>query len=48
MIITFRCLRCGNEYQGEYDRNVIVEHECPSCGSNSIRPIIPKEKPKKE
>jgi len=46
MIVTFRCLRCGYEYQGEYDRNRPVERECPKCGSNSIRPIVPKDKPK--
>ena len=45
MVITLRCLRCGHEYEGEYEKGVPEERECPECGSNSIRPIVPKEKP---
>jgi len=43
--VTFKCLRCGYEYRGIYDRKVQEERECPKCGSNSIRPL-PKGKDK--
>jgi len=41
--VTFKCLRCGYEYKGVYDRKVPEERECPKCGSNSIRPLPEKE-----
>ena len=39
--VTFRCLRCGNEFRGIYDTD--VERMCPKCRSNSVRRI--KDKP---
>jgi len=43
--VTFKCLRCGYEFKGTYDRKVPEERECSKCGSNSIRPL-PKKKEK--
>jgi len=40
---TFKCLRCGHEWEGLYDKASPVERECPKCGSNSQRPL-PKKK----
>lgn len=34
---TFRCLKCGHEYQGMYDAKNVTERSCPKCRSNSIR-----------
>jgi len=34
---TFKCLRCGHEYQAEYKPKVVEERTCPNCGSNSVR-----------
>ena len=42
---TFKCLRCGHEFKGPYDKKVPVERECAKCGSNSVRPLpVKKEK----
>jgi len=41
--VTFKCLRCGYEYEGSYDRKNPEERSCPQCGSNSIRPIRTKK-----
>ena len=35
----FRCMRCGHEYIGPYDKKKQVERMCPNCKSNSIRPM---------
>ncbi len=43
--VTFKCLRCGNEWRGEYDVESI-ERMCPKCRSNSVRRI--KDKGDKE
>jgi DNA-directed RNA polymerase subunit RPC12/RpoP len=35
---TFRCLRCGNEFQEPFDPKApLVERACPKCKSNSVR-----------
>ncbi len=39
--VTFKCMRCGNEFRGMLDTD--IERMCPKCRSNSIRRI--KEKP---
>jgi DNA-directed RNA polymerase subunit RPC12/RpoP len=36
-ITTFKCLRCGHEWEGSYDRD--AERTCPQCRSNSVRVI---------
>jgi DNA-directed RNA polymerase subunit RPC12/RpoP len=41
--VKFKCLRCGHEYKGMYDRKVVEEKKCPKCGSNSIRPLTKKK-----
>ena len=46
-IVTFRCLRCGHEYEGPYDPVRAIERACPQCQSNSLRPL-PEKKEKKE
>jgi predicted nucleic acid-binding Zn-ribbon protein len=35
--VTFKCLRCGNEWRGVYDAD--AERMCPKCRSNSVRRI---------
>ena len=35
--VTFKCLRCGNEFRGIYDTD--VERICPKCRSNSVRRV---------
>ena len=40
--VTFKCLRCGNEWRGVYDAD--VERMCPKCRSNSVRRIKEKDK----
>jgi predicted nucleic acid-binding Zn-ribbon protein len=35
--VTFRCLRCGNEWRGILDTD--VERMCPKCRSNSVRRV---------
>jgi len=37
--VKFKCLRCGCEYRGMYDRRDPEERKCPKCGSNSMRPL---------
>lgn len=37
---TFRCLRCGHEWQGVPDAD--TERTCPKCRSNSVRVIRAK------
>ena len=39
--VTFKCLRCGNEFRGIYDTD--VERMCPKCRSNSVRRVKDKE-----
>ena len=39
--VNFKCLRCGNEFRGIYDKD--VERMCPKCRSNSVRRIKDKE-----
>jgi predicted nucleic acid-binding Zn-ribbon protein len=41
--VTFKCLRCGNEFRGIYDTD--VERMCPKCRSNSVRRVKEKDKP---
>ena len=35
--VTFKCLRCGNEWRGVLDTD--VERMCPQCRSNSVRRV---------
>ena len=42
--VTFRCLRCGNEWRGILDAD--VERMCPKCRSNSVRRIKEEAKGK--
>ena len=30
---TFRCLRCGHEYEDKFIPNVVQERSCPKCGA---------------
>ena len=41
--VTFKCLRCGNEWRGVYDAD--AERMCPKCRSNSVRRIKEKDGP---
>ncbi len=44
---TFRCMRCGHEFEQDYDpRAPLVEWTCPlpECKSNSIRPLKGKKR----
>jgi DNA-directed RNA polymerase subunit RPC12/RpoP len=41
--VTFKCLRCGNEWRGLLDTD--MERMCPKCRSNSVRRVKEKEKP---
>ena len=38
----FRCMRCGHEYTGPYNKKNQVERMCRKCKSNSIRPVRPR------
>jgi len=38
----FRCMRCGHEFTGPYDKKAPEERMCSECKSNSIRPIGPR------
>lgn len=38
-IVDFKCLRCGHEFTGQYDRKVPIERSCPKCNSNSVRKV---------
>jgi predicted nucleic acid-binding Zn-ribbon protein len=40
--VTFRCLRCGNEWRGILDTD--VERMCPKCRSNSVRRVKEQDK----
>jgi predicted nucleic acid-binding Zn-ribbon protein len=42
--VTFRCLRCGNEWRGILDTD--VERMCQKCRSNSVRRIKEEAKDK--
>ena len=42
--VTFRCLRCGNEWRGILDTD--VERMCQKCRSNSVRRIKEEVKDK--
>lgn len=42
--VTFRCLRCGNEWRGILDTD--VERMCQKCRSNSVRRIKEEAKGK--
>jgi hypothetical protein len=36
----WKCMRCGHDYQENYDPKApLVERSCPSCRSNSVRPL---------
>jgi DNA-directed RNA polymerase subunit RPC12/RpoP len=35
----FKCMRCGHEFKGPWDKKVLRERTCPKCGSNSVRRI---------
>ncbi|MEE9465482.1 MAG: hypothetical protein V3W14_07940 [Candidatus Neomarinimicrobiota bacterium] len=35
----FKCLRCGQEWVGPFDRKVLRERTCSKCGSNSVRKL---------
>ena len=39
--VTFKCLRCGNEFRGVFDTD--MERMCPKCRSNSVRRVKDKE-----
>ena len=39
--VTFKCLRCGNEWRGLLDTD--LERMCPKCRSNSVRRVKDKE-----
>jgi predicted nucleic acid-binding Zn-ribbon protein len=39
-----KCLRCGHEYKGPYDKDVPIERTCPNCRSNSVRALKPEKK----
>ncbi len=43
--IDYKCMHCGNEYRGSFDKLIPIERTCPKCNSNSIRRA--KKKPKK-
>ncbi len=38
-IVDFKCLRCGHEFTGPYDKKIPMERACPKCSSNSVRKI---------
>lgn len=38
-IVDFKCLRCGHEFTGSYDKKMPIERSCPKCNSNSVRKI---------
>lgn len=38
--VTFKCLRCGHEFQGVLDTD--TERMCPKCRSNSVRRVKDK------
>ncbi len=38
-IVDFKCLRCGHEFTGPYDKKMPIETTCPKCHSNSVRKI---------
>jgi len=40
--VTFKCLRCGNEFRGIHDTD--VERMCPKCRSNSVRRVKEQDK----
>ncbi len=44
----FKCLRCGAINKFPYEKSVMMERQCPKCGSNSIRLIKEKSKEKKD
>ncbi len=40
----WKCLRCGHDYEEAYDPKApLRERACPSCRSNSVRPLAAKE-----
>jgi predicted nucleic acid-binding Zn-ribbon protein len=44
----FKCLRCGAINKYPYEKGVMIERQCPKCGSNSIRFIKEKPAPEKK
>jgi predicted nucleic acid-binding Zn-ribbon protein len=44
----FKCLRCGAISKFPYQKGVMMERQCPKCGSNSIRFIKEKNKKRKK
>ena len=43
-IMPMKCLRCGYEHEGPYDKKVPIERTCPQCRSNSVRALTKKKK----
>lgn len=43
----FKCLRCGTVSKFPYEKGVMMERQCPKCGSNSIRLVKEKKEDKK-
>ena len=35
----FKCLRCGHQWEGPFDKQVLRERTCSKCGSNSVRKL---------
>jgi len=43
----FKCLRCGVVSKFPWKKGVMMERQCPKCGSNSIR-LVKEEKKEQE
>jgi len=39
----FKCLRCGAINKYPFEKGVMMERQCPKCGSNSIRLVKEKK-----
>jgi predicted nucleic acid-binding Zn-ribbon protein len=44
----FKCLRCGAINKFPYKKGVMIERQCPACGSNSIRMVKEKDTSKEQ
>ena len=42
-----KCMRCGHEFFGHYEKGIAEERSCPKCGSYSVRPLPEKKHPTK-